>query len=137
MPEPVTAPPKATWTEVARDAFRSLASLNRPRYWLVTRGPAWLTVFGLVYIVGGVVLGWRTAYEVLVGLQSPGETNLPLYAYALGLLGWLLVPAIVGGAAGYLVTRQIDRRRTVDAEELLAQMHREAGHLANSPEACE
>ncbi|MFF5307609.1 DUF6313 family protein [Streptomyces sp. NPDC013161] len=123
--------------EQTRDAFRSLSRLNRPRYWLVTRGPAWLTVFGLLYVVGGVVLGWRAAYEVLVGLQSPGDTNVPAYAYALGLLGWLLVPAIIGGAAGYLVTRQIDRRRTVDAEDLLAQMRRGAGHLADPPQVRE
>ncbi|MFJ9011494.1 DUF6313 family protein [Streptomyces canus] len=136
MPEPVTVP-KATWMEQTRDAFRSLSSLNRPRYWLVTRGPAWLAAFSLLYVVGGLVLGWRTAYEVLVGLQPPRETDVPAYAYVLGLLGWLLVPAVIGGAAGYLVTRQIDRRRTVDAEELLAQMRRQAGGLANPPQVRE
>ncbi|WP_406452248.1 DUF6313 family protein [Streptomyces sp. NBC_00876] len=131
MSEPVTVPLKATWVERTRDMFRSLSRLNRPRYWLVTRGPVWLTVFGLLYVVGGMVLGWRAAYEVLVGLQSPGDTDLPAYAY---VLGWLLVPALIGGAAGYLVTRQIDRRRTVDAEELLAQMRREAGPSPQPPQ---
>ncbi|MGI5372648.1 DUF6313 family protein [Streptomyces iakyrus] len=123
--------------EQTRDAFRSLSSLNRPRYWLVTRGPAWLAAFILLYVVGGVTLGWRAAYEVLVGLQPPGETSVPAYAYVLGLMGWLLVPAVIGGTAGYFVTRQIDRRRTVDAQELLDQMRRQAGHLADPPQVRE
>ncbi|MGB8943012.1 MAG: DUF6313 family protein [Streptomyces sp.] len=137
MPEPVTVPPKATWLEQTRDMFRSLSRLNRPRYWLVARAPAWITMFCLLYILGGLLLGWRAAYEVLVGLQPPGDTKVPAYGYVLGMLGWLLVPAIIGGAAGYLVTRQIDRRRTVDAAELLAQMRREAGVLADPPEVHE
>ncbi len=125
-------PPKVTWLEQARDLRRSLARLNRPHYWLVTRAPAWLVGFGLLYVLGGVTLGWRTAYEVLVGLAAPGDTPVPAYAYVLGLLGWFLVPAIIGGVAGYLVTHQIERRRTVDAEELLARMRREAGFSADS-----
>ncbi|MCX4231734.1 DUF6313 family protein [Streptomyces ortus] len=137
MSEPVMVPPKPTWVERTRDKIRGLSRLNRPRYWLVTRGPAWFAAFCLLYVVGGVSLGWRSAYEVLVGLKAPGDTEVPLYGYALGLLGWLLVPAIIGGAAGYLVTRQIDRRRTVDAEELLAQMRREAGYSVDPPEVRE
>ncbi|MFF9336163.1 DUF6313 family protein [Streptomyces albogriseolus] len=64
-------------------------------------------------------------------------TSVPAYAYVLGLMGWLLVPAVIGGTAGYFVTRQIDRRRTVDAQELLDQMRRQAGHLADPPQVRE
>ncbi|MEW1927514.1 DUF6313 family protein [Streptomyces sp. NPDC088360] len=137
MSDPDPVPLEPTWGEQARDMFRSLSRLNRPRYWLATKGSVWLAAICLLYGTGGAVLGWRSAYEVLVGLQAPGDARVPAYGYVLSVLGWLLVPALIGGAVGYLVTHQIEQRRTVDAQELLAQMRREAGLASDPPQAGE
>ncbi|MEV7011965.1 DUF6313 family protein, partial [Streptosporangium sp. NPDC051022] len=48
-------------------------------------------------------------------------------SWAVSLVGWLMIPAFVGGTAGYLLTRQIDARRTrseVDVAEELRQRAR-------------
>ncbi|MEV6131993.1 DUF6313 family protein [Streptomyces violaceusniger] len=113
---PLPPPPPDTFWERLRDAKRSLARLNRPLYWLVTRGSLWLGVFVALYLFGGVLLGWARAYEVLIGITSPAATPAPLMGWILSLVGWLMVPAFVGGVTGYLVNRQVDRRR-VDSEE--------------------
>lgn len=127
MTSPAPGIPSDTAWERLRDFVRSSAFLNRPRYWLVTRASVWLGGFGVVYVLGGFLLGWTTAYEVLVGLTAPAQCRHPWYGYLLASAGWLLVPALTGAAAGYLITRQIDRRRSIDLAVLLEQMSAQAG----------
>ncbi|MGW6890385.1 DUF6313 family protein [Streptomyces chartreusis] len=115
-------PPDDSRRERWRDGIRALALLNRAPHWLVTRASWWLTGFVALYVVGGAVLGWRAASEVLVGLTAPGQTRNVVYAYVLCLAGWLVVPAVIGGAAGYLLSQQIDARRRLTEAELLDDM---------------
>lgn len=119
--------PGDTVWEQLRDFLRSAAFLGRTRHWLVTRASVWLGGFCAVYVVGGFLLGWSAAYEVLVGLTAPAQCRHPAYGYLLSSVGWLLVPALTGATAGYLVTRQIDRRRSMDLALLLEQMRAQAG----------
>jgi hypothetical protein len=109
---------------------RSVSRLNRPWHWLLTRFAWWGLFFAALYAGGGLLLGWSTAYEVLVGITSPADAPRPLYGWVLSLAGWLLVPAFIGGVTGYLVNRQIDRRRQVAAEILLARMRDQASRTA-------
>ncbi|MGW0285570.1 DUF6313 family protein [Streptomyces sp. NPDC003236] len=124
-PEPLPPPPPDTLRELVRDRKRSLAALNRPAYWLVTRGLWWWLGFMVVYWIGSGQLGRLQAYELLVGIESPGKSRVPLLGWILSLLGWLLVPAFVGGITGYLVSRQVDRRRTASEEEFLRRIREE------------
>lgn len=73
-----------------------------------------------------MVVGWTVAYNVLIGITSPADTQFPLYSWLLSLTGWLLVPAVIGGTTGYLVNREIDKRRRVPEQELLEQMTEQA-----------
>ncbi|MEU5324120.1 DUF6313 family protein [Streptomyces sp. NPDC021056] len=129
---PLSAPPD-TRREQARDWCRSLSRLNRAQYWLLTRAVRWCAGFGALYGLGGFVLGWGTAYEVMIGIKSPRDTPHPGLSVVLSLTGWLLVPAFVGGAAGYLVSREIDRRRSVPGVEVLDRMRSEAGGPSEPP----
>lgn len=116
-----------------RDWFRSLSRLNRAQYWLLTRAVRWVAGFGALYVVGALVLSWTTAYEVMIGITSPSDTAHPGVAVVLSLTGWLLVPAFVGGAAGYLVSREIDSRRTTPEPEVIDRMRSEAGGPGEPP----
>ncbi|MER6557446.1 DUF6313 family protein [Streptomyces sp. NPDC001027] len=94
---------------------------------MIKHASLWLLCFMVVYVLGGVLLGWRAAYEVLVGLKPPAEAAVPVFGYVLSLAGWLIVPAFIGATAGYLVTRKIEGRRTIALEALLEQMRARAG----------
>ncbi len=113
--------------ERLRDRQRSLAFLNNPRYWLITQGIWIVVVFGLLYVAGGSVLGWTVAYEVLIGITSPGTTSSRPMAWLLSMAGWLVMPAFIGGVTGYLVNRQVDKRRKESAEEVMRRMREESG----------
>jgi hypothetical protein len=113
--------------EELRDLIRSVAFLNRTHHWLVTRASVWLAVLCALYVLGGLLLGWSAAYEVLVGVAAPANCPQPWLGYALSLTGWLLVPGLTGAAAGYIVTRQIERRRSTALAELLRQMRAQSG----------
>ncbi|MEU6668368.1 DUF6313 family protein [Streptomyces sp. NPDC046727] len=125
-PPPSDPPPPDTWRERCRDWRRSVSRLNRPQHWLLTRFLRWGSCFLALYVGGGLLLGWTTAYNVLLGITSPADTEFPWYGVPLSLTGWLLVPAVVGGASGYLVNRQIERRRRVPEADLLEQMRAQA-----------
>lgn len=126
MASPPGAPGDTFWEEL-RDVIRSVAFLNRTRHWLITRASVWLGGFCSLYLVGGLLLGWNAAYEVLLGLTAPGGCRHPWYGYLLSLTGWLLVPGLTGAAAGYLVTRQIERRRSITLVTLLERMRAQSG----------
>ncbi|MFD3590045.1 DUF6313 family protein [Streptomyces sp. NPDC058683] len=96
-------------------------------YWLLKRGLPWALVFTAVYVTCGFVLGWTVSYEVLVAITSPAATNHRALAWVLSLMGWLITPAFVGGAVGYLVSQQADQRRQESAEEVTRRMLEEAG----------
>ncbi|MEV0254745.1 DUF6313 family protein [Streptomyces sp. NPDC050732] len=116
-PDPPT-PSDVTLRQRLRNRMGARSFLNRAAHWLLTGASWWLLTFGLLYVAGGAFLGWRAAYEVLLGLTAPGQTRHSAFAYVLSLSGWLLVPAIIGGAAGYFLGRQIDARRPLSEEEI-------------------
>lgn len=82
-----------------------------------------LAAVGALYAAGGLMIGWQTAYEIAVGITSPGVVASPpagsstpspaavVLAWALSLTGWLAVPGIAGAVAGYVVTAHTDQRR--------------------------
>lgn len=118
MPPDPPAPSGVRLRQRLRNRMGARSFLDRAAHWLLTGAPWWLLAFGLLYVAGGAFLGWRAAYEVLVGLTAPVQTRNPAFAHVLSLSGWLLVPAIIGGAAGYFLGRQIDARRSLSEEEV-------------------
>ncbi|AWW36360.1 hypothetical protein DN051_06660 [Streptomyces cadmiisoli] len=83
-----------------------------------------LTAFLALYIINGVLLGWTRAYNVLTGIDSPGEATTQWCAWPLSLMGWAAIPALVGGAVGYAVTGQIQAHRTRELQEILEELRR-------------
>ncbi|MER5624281.1 DUF6313 family protein [Streptosporangium sp. NPDC002544] len=119
-------PPQMPLRARCRRRLRSLAALSKTRYWLLTRA-IWLALaFFLIFAIDAVLIGWSTAYEVMIGIKSPAEVSAPVVSWAVSLIGWLMIPAFVGGTAGYLVTRQIDARRTQSEADVAQALRRRA-----------
>jgi CBS-domain-containing membrane protein len=75
-----------------------------------------------LFVVGGVLMGWVTAYEVLIGIASPAKTDPQWVAWPLSVTGWAAIPAFVGGTAGYLITTQITAHQARDLDAVIAEL---------------
>jgi hypothetical protein len=112
-----------TW---CRRLLRSSAGLNKAHYWLLTRATWLIIAFVAVFVIDGCLIGWSRAYEVLIGIKAPAEVAAPLASWTVSIMGWLMIPAFVGGTVGYLVTRQIDARRTESEADVIKALRRRA-----------
>jgi hypothetical protein len=79
---------------------------------LLFRGVPVLLAYGALYLVNGVVLGWRDAYDISLGIETPHGHHPELLSYLLSLAGWLIAPGIAGAVAGYVVSSSIGSRRS-------------------------
>ncbi|MEO3809995.1 DUF6313 family protein [Sphaerisporangium sp. B11E5] len=111
-------PPRESLRHAVRRRWRSVGRHRGLRHWLLTRGVSVLLVYAVLFVVNGVWIGWRQAYDVSVGITSPAATAAPVPAWFLSVAGWLLVPGVVGAVAGYAVSSAITSRRTRPLEDL-------------------
>lgn len=82
-----------------------------------------LAAFALLYVANGVVIGWRTAYDVTIGITSPGDESVsaPTLAWFMSVAGWLAAPAICGAVAGVVISVAIKSRRQRPIDEVLTK----------------
>lgn len=102
-------------------ASASITSLPGGVRWSVYYGIPVVAVLSILFIISGFRFGWWPAYDLLLGIRSPGDLDEPLLAVPLSLVGWLLVPAVVGACAGYMVERQIYEHRGESLAQSIAQ----------------
>ena len=78
---------------------------------------------GALYVANGTVNGWRAAYDISVQITSPAEPRrVPVLAWPLAVAGWLLVPALAGAVAGYVVNSVIETHRSATREPLATRV---------------
>ncbi|MFJ4710071.1 DUF6313 family protein [Streptomyces anulatus] len=81
-----------------------------------------LSVCGMLYVLNGFLIGWADAYDVMLGISSPAEVSPQWCAWPLSLIGWAAIPAIVGAAAGYVITEQIKAHRARELSVVLSEL---------------
>ncbi|MEU2539267.1 DUF6313 family protein [Streptomyces iakyrus] len=114
-PRPVLGHRVALWW-ARRYAF------GRLPYWLLTRAAVVVAVCVGLFIAGGVLMGWGTAYELLIGITSPAKADPQWAAWPLSVAGWAAIPAFIGGTAGYLITAQIKKHQARDLDTVIAEL---------------
>jgi uncharacterized protein DUF6313 len=124
---PTNPPPPEPWWARLRRWKRNAASLDKHHYWLLTTGSWFLAAFIGVYALGGLLIGWARAYEVLIGITSPAKLPYPVLSWTVSIVGWMIVPAFIGGTVGYLLGRQIDTHRSRDLKDLEARLRKLSG----------
>ena len=118
----INAPPpprRTTWQQLRR-RWLSLGRHRPLRYWLLARGLPVFTVLAVLYVLDGALNGWRAAYEVMVLIRSPVGAEVPLPAWLLSIAGWLLMPALAGAIAGYVISTAVGERRTRPIAEAMS-----------------
>ncbi|WP_371598599.1 DUF6313 family protein [Streptomyces sp. NBC_00564] len=126
-------PPSPRLTTRLRHWWDSREALPRTQRWLI-RGSPLILACAVLFVVNGFLIGWVNAYNVLLGITSPADVRPSWSAWPLSLAGWALLPALIGGVVGYVVTAQIDSHRTRDLAEILGQLHDRAtsDHAGNN-----
>ena len=113
----VTPPPREGWFAYRRRTWwRSRGRYGGLRYWMITRGLRAVTGYAALFCLTGLVIGWRDAFDVSLQITSPADTDVPILAGVLAVVGWLLAPGLAGAVAGYLVSNAISTRRSRPAE---------------------
>ena len=89
--------------------------------WMWSTGWKFVLVYVVVVGFGISALGVPDTFELLLGLTSPSGIHVAtwqeqLTARSTAFAGWLAIPAIVGGVAGYVVSAQMTafRDRSID-----------------------
>ena len=110
---PLPPPPPDQLRDRLRRRLRSVGAFTGLRHWLLVRGLLFGVVFAALFVANGLVIGWKTSYDVAVGITSPGDkmVSTPALAWVLSVAGWLAAPAVFGAVAGIVVDRAIEDRR--------------------------
>lgn len=83
-----------------------------------------LAVCAGLYVLNGFMIGWADAYDVMTGITSPAAVRIPWCAWPLSVTGWAAIPAVIGAAAGYVITEQIQAHRTRELSDVLDELRR-------------
>lgn len=109
---PQTTPDQRSWrTRRKHRREEKRAYEGKLEYWLKRKSWKWISVVLILYVIAAIKIGPVDAWEILVGRDSAKDACWPVVTWPLSIVGWVFVPAFIGGVAGYVVTSQIDSRR--------------------------
>jgi hypothetical protein len=111
-------PPPDRVLDKVRRRWRSRGQHRGLRYWTLFRGIPILLGYAALYLANGLMIGWRQAYDVNIGVTSPAATTSPALAWVLSLAGWLVAPGIAGAVAGFVISSYIASRRQTPVSRL-------------------
>ena len=120
---PLQPPPADRLPDRVRRRLRALGAYSGIRHWLLVRGSVVLGALLVLYVTNGMINGWKIAYDVAIGITSPGDevVAMPAPAWLLSVAGWLGAPAVFGAVAGAVVSIAIGERRRQSISEALGR----------------
>ncbi|WP_405785660.1 DUF6313 family protein [Streptomyces sp. NBC_01367] len=101
-------------------------ALGKVDYWLRYCLPFWLIIPAAAYIGSVWAVGGNDAWELVSGLASPNGMKAPVFTWTLSVIGWMLIPAIIGVLAGIAVEAQLSRRRNKSSGEVAEDLDAKA-----------
>ena len=119
MPLP---PPPATGPMARLRIWRlSLGAYTGPKYWLLVFGLFPGALLAGLYVASGLTIGWKDAYDVMIGITSPGAVHAPVLSWFLSVAGWLAAPAVFGAVAGIVIDAATKDRRQRPMSEVVTK----------------
>lgn len=120
---PGRPPPPDRLRDRARRRWRALGAYTGMRHWLLVRGTVLVAGFTVLFVANGFAIGWKTTYDVTIGITSPGDPKVsaPVLAWPMSVAGWLAAPAVAGGVAGAVISAAVAGRRQRPITEVLAR----------------
>ncbi|GGW51978.1 hypothetical protein GCM10010503_31160 [Streptomyces lucensis JCM 4490] len=114
---PSLLPPRgqsmAVWI---RRTFRSRKALSGVTQWFIDWGIPIFLVIGFVWVFGAgrSEKGWSGIYRVFTLIDRPVHVS----SWGASILGWLLVPALIGGVAGHVIAARMQRVKEIATNQL-------------------
>ena len=120
---PGQPPPPDRLKDRVRRRWKAVGAYTGMRHWLLVRGAVLVAGFIVLFVTNGLVIGWKTAYDVTIGITSPGDPDIsaPVLAWLMSVAGWLAAPAVAGGVAGAVISTAITNRRRRPVSEVLTK----------------
>ncbi|MGW7661575.1 DUF6313 family protein [Streptomyces sp. NPDC054756] len=110
---PLQGQSAAVWI---RRTFRSRKALSGVTQWFIDWGVPIALIIGVVWVVGAgrSEEGWSGIYRVFTLVDPPAHA----VAWGASVLGWLLVPALIGGVAGHVIAARMQRVKDIATNHL-------------------
>jgi hypothetical protein len=71
---------------------------------------ALLGITAVIVVLGSVWIGAPQTWELLTAIASPATEDYPVLAWSISILGYLLVPALIGLAVSVVAEIEVQRR---------------------------
>ena len=99
-----------------RRVFRSRKALSGVMQWIIDVGIPLALFVALFWVWAALVSGgrWAHVYKAFTLIDPPDGRAV----WISSVLGWLLVPAIIGGVAGHVIANWISRAKDVTTNNL-------------------
>ncbi|MGW5332785.1 DUF6313 family protein [Streptomyces bauhiniae] len=99
-----------------RRSFRSRKALSGVTQWFIDWGVPIAVIVGWVWVFGAgrAEKGWSGIYRVFTLIDRP----VHLSSWGASVIGWLLVPALIGGVAGHVIAARMQRVKEIATNHL-------------------
>ncbi|WP_018531111.1 MULTISPECIES: DUF6313 family protein [unclassified Streptomyces] len=102
-----------------RRTFRSRKALSGVTQWFIDWGVPIALLVGCVWVFGAgrSEKGWSGIYRVFTLIDRPAH----MLSWGASVIGWLLVPALIGGVAGHVIATRMQRVKDIATNHLFQQ----------------
>ncbi|MET7886492.1 DUF6313 family protein [Streptomyces avermitilis] len=121
VPGHLESPPRQSFTNRIRRAYRSRKALSGTSQWMLDYGLPFLVVLAVTWGFAsrvrdrkGVREGFAGVYRAFTLMDPPHH----FWLWSASILGWLIVPAIIGGVAGHVITARIESAKQMSSSFL-------------------
>ncbi|MEU0949441.1 DUF6313 family protein [Streptomyces canus] len=111
------APAKPGTLRRLRRVWRSRKALKGVTQWVIDWGIPLLGGAALLYFYAARSTSPSEVYKTFTLIDDPKGLSL----WASSLIGWLVVPAIIGGVAGHVITTRISSAKSISTQTLFRQ----------------
>ncbi|WP_406202153.1 DUF6313 family protein [Kitasatospora sp. NBC_01560] len=97
-----------------RRVWRSRKALGGTTQWIIDWGLPMAALLGALFVCAARADGPLSVYKVFTLIDAPDHVLL----WVASLLGWLLVPAIIGGFAGHIIAQRISSVKAISTNSM-------------------
>jgi hypothetical protein len=118
VPGHLDSPPGQPFLKRVRRAHRSRKALSGASQWIIDYGLPFLVLLFITWIFAARVTNPKGGKEGFVGVYKAFTLIDPphdFWLWSASILGWLIVPAIIGGFAGHVITARIESAKQMSS----------------------